>query len=352
MKETNIQWCHSTINPVMGCPGCELWSSPELLRAALATELVRPRAAAAAAAWAALGTVLGSRSTAELYRDREVIAAELVRQLQLEPGWRGRLVDVLRREYKCYAGLLGIFRAGHQGYASSFEQPETFPGRMAAAANWGPPTARERSRKPWLRELGRLIFISDMGDALAGNISFEYLQQEIIQNVATPAGRQHRWLWVTKRPARMADFAAWLGKQNVRWPENLVPLTTVTGARTLHRVADLRRVPAGVRGLSLEPLFEPVPLDLAGIDWVIVGGGSDVLAAPFHIEWALALREQCRRAQVAFFFKQLGRNPWFDARPFRVPDLHGGAWDEWLPEWRVREMPAAFVRPQRNGAAS
>ena len=25
MKNTNIQWCHSTINPVMGCDGCELW---------------------------------------------------------------------------------------------------------------------------------------------------------------------------------------------------------------------------------------------------------------------------------------------------------------------------------------
>lgn len=28
MKQTEIQWCHSTINPVMGCDGCELWSPP------------------------------------------------------------------------------------------------------------------------------------------------------------------------------------------------------------------------------------------------------------------------------------------------------------------------------------
>jgi len=25
MRKTNIQWCHSTVNPVMGCDGCELW---------------------------------------------------------------------------------------------------------------------------------------------------------------------------------------------------------------------------------------------------------------------------------------------------------------------------------------
>jgi len=24
-KKTTIQWCDSTINPTMGCDGCELW---------------------------------------------------------------------------------------------------------------------------------------------------------------------------------------------------------------------------------------------------------------------------------------------------------------------------------------
>jgi protein gp37 len=24
-KTTEIQWCDSTVNPVMGCAGCELW---------------------------------------------------------------------------------------------------------------------------------------------------------------------------------------------------------------------------------------------------------------------------------------------------------------------------------------
>jgi hypothetical protein len=26
-KDTAIQWCDSTVNPVMGCGGCELWSA-------------------------------------------------------------------------------------------------------------------------------------------------------------------------------------------------------------------------------------------------------------------------------------------------------------------------------------
>lgn len=27
-KETKIQWCDSTVNPIMGCAGCELFPSP------------------------------------------------------------------------------------------------------------------------------------------------------------------------------------------------------------------------------------------------------------------------------------------------------------------------------------
>lgn len=32
---TNIQWCDSTINPLMGCLGCELYPTPEKLLAAI-----------------------------------------------------------------------------------------------------------------------------------------------------------------------------------------------------------------------------------------------------------------------------------------------------------------------------
>ena len=27
--KTNIQWCHSTVNPIMGCGGCELFPYPK-----------------------------------------------------------------------------------------------------------------------------------------------------------------------------------------------------------------------------------------------------------------------------------------------------------------------------------
>ena len=39
MKKTNIQWCHSTVNPVMGCDGCELWPGKAQVVAGIQSEL-------------------------------------------------------------------------------------------------------------------------------------------------------------------------------------------------------------------------------------------------------------------------------------------------------------------------
>jgi len=62
-----------------------------------------------------------------------------------------------------------------------------------------------------------------------------------------------------------------------------------------------------VRFLSIEPLLEDVGcIDLRGIDWVIVGGESGPGARRMEESWVLSIRDQCRDAQVPFFFKQWG----------------------------------------------
>jgi protein gp37 len=73
------------------------------------------------------------------------------------------------------------------------------------------------------------------------------------------------------------------------------------------RIAPLRRIRAAVRFLSIEPLLEDLGrIDLNGIAWVIVGGESGPKARPMKVEWARSIRDQCRHADVAFFFKQWG----------------------------------------------
>ena len=75
----------------------------------------------------------------------------------------------------------------------------------------------------------------------------------------------------------------------------------------LPRIDHLRRSPAKVRFLSIEPLLEDLgDMNLSGINWVIVGGESGPGARPMKREWVISIRKQCRMQGVPFFFKQWG----------------------------------------------
>ena len=75
----------------------------------------------------------------------------------------------------------------------------------------------------------------------------------------------------------------------------------------VHRIDDLRKTGAKIKFLSVEPLLGPLPkMKLKGINWVIVGGESGPGARPLEREWAVGVRDQCRKARVPFFFKQWG----------------------------------------------
>jgi hypothetical protein len=69
----------------------------------------------------------------------------------------------------------------------------------------------------------------------------------------------------------------------------------------------------------------PMPnLDLAGIDWVIVGGESGPGARPMDPAWVLDIRDQCQEAGVPFFFKQ-----WGGVQKKKAGrELDGRTWDE------------------------
>ena len=97
------------------------------------------------------------------------------------------------------------------------------------------------------------------------------------------------------------------------------------GAAYTWRIDHLRRVPASIRFLSVEPLLGPIDaLPLEGIHWVIVGGESGHGARPMAPEWVRSIREQCRVAGVPFFFKQWGGV--IKKKAGRV--LDGRTWDE------------------------
>jgi protein gp37 len=145
----------------------------------------------------------------------------------------------------------------------------------------------------------RRIFVNSMSDVFHESIPDEYVRR--IFDVMVKA-HWHQFQVLTKRHERLVALAP-----DLPWPSNVWVGVSVENARYVHRVDSLRQVPAAVRFISAEPLLGPlVGLDLTGIDWLIVGGESGYRHRPMKREWVEAMRDQCRRDGVAFFFKQWG----------------------------------------------
>jgi protein gp37 len=173
----------------------------------------------------------------------------------------------------------------------------------------------------------RRVFVCSMGDLFHEDVPFEFIEQ--IFDVARK-GNWHQFQILTKRSERLLELSPRLS-----WPPNVWMGVTVETADYLPRIAHLRGTDASVKFLSLEPLLGPMPnLDLAGIDWVIVGGESGPKARPMAPEWARSVRAQCLRAEVPFFFKQWGGV--YRKREGRL--LDGRTWDEMPRVTQTRDM--------------
>ncbi len=346
-NKTNIQWAHSTVNPIMGCDGCELYPTAAKIREALRKVIFHYNGEISEAAEALLQKTTANGPQAVML-NRTVIAQEIAQFTKANSPLEPRIKEIeetIKELFVCYAANLHRFvnRKGKTpGWAFPFEKPLVTPGRVAKIAQLGIPTPGEVEQKPWLLGAPRMIFVSDMGDALSKDISFETLLEEIIRPADSTDGRRHIWLWLTKRPTRMAKFSDWLHAQGATWPDNLVAMTSVTSSETVNRVAELKKVRAKYRGLSVEPLWSDVTLPLENIDWVIVGGESGSQAHPFHVEWAQSIYAQCKSTGTAFFLKQLGATPYLRNALLELKDSHGGDWTEWPESLRVREIPVAW----------
>jgi protein gp37 len=146
---------------------------------------------------------------------------------------------------------------------------------------------------------------------------------------------------LTKRPELISERlpADW----NEGW-RNVWLGVSIENSRFTWRAGALRDVPAEVRFLSAEPLLGSLfdgsgrraPLDLKGIDWVIVGGESGPGARPLDLSWALEIAAACDQASTPFFMKQLGS---VLARAVGSRDRKGGDFDAFPAKLKRREMP-------------
>ncbi len=145
----------------------------------------------------------------------------------------------------------------------------------------------------------RTIFVNSMSDLFHEDVpdSFIYKVFQVMSQVA-----QHTFQILTKRSENLSRLS-----QSLTWPANVWMGVTVENSDYLFRIDELRVTSARIKFISFEPLLGSIPnIDLAGIDWVIVGGESGPGARPMSTSWVQEIRDQCLVVGIPFFFKQWG----------------------------------------------
>ena len=190
----------------------------------------------------------------------------------------------------CYAQTFAERFRGVPGhpYEQGFD-PRLVPSKLTEPLRWVRP---------------RRIFVNSMSDLFQDAVPDHFIAQ--VFDVMRTAD-WHNFQVLTKRGDRMACVVHRLPAHLQDLPGVWLGVSVEDRRYGIPRIAELRRTPAAVRFLSIEPLLEDLgKLDLGGIDWVIVGGESGLGARPMAREWVLSIRDQCRAASVPFFFKQWG----------------------------------------------
>ena len=160
-------------------------------------------------------------------------------------------------------------------------------------------TLPDRLEQPLHWRKKRRIFVNSLSDLFHKDVPDDFIAQVF---ATMQKAHWHKFQVLTKRSARLRDLSP-----RLPWPDNVWAGVSIENDQYLFRADDLRATGAKVKFLSLEPLLGPLPnLNLAGIDWVIVGGESGPKARQMQAEWALDIRDQCIAAGVPFFFKQWG----------------------------------------------
>lgn len=205
----------------------------------------------------------------------------------------------------------------------------TGPRRILSDANWANPVrwnrAAERAGVPLK------VFCASMADVFEDHPQLNEPRERLWQLIdATP---HLRWQLLTKRPENVATMAPW----GDTWPEHVWLGASAENQRFAdQRLPILQSIPAKVRFISAEPLLGPLSLDLDGIDWVLIGGGSGRDSRPTNPDWVRHVVAQCQQSGTAPFVKQLGK-AWGRENG---GGPKGGDPALWPEDLRVREFPA------------
>jgi protein gp37 len=181
-------------------------------------------------------------------------------------------------------------------------------GKRRLKVNWDDPLCFNAEADTFEREHGRRqrVFCLSWGD--------------VFDNKAPPGARSDLWRLIKQTP-RLDWCLLTKRPQNIRkmlpsdwgdgWYHVWLGTTCESQEYYEHRWSVLAHIPATLRFISYEPALGPLRLKSCGgryPDWVICGGESGAGVRRMELEWARALRDECRAIGVPFFMKQLGSN--------------------------------------------
>lgn len=295
-ETTKIQWCHATFNPWVGCTkvneGCKFCYAEMLMDTRYGRVVWGPN---------------GTRSLTKTWGDPLRWNRQAAR-------------DGERRKVFC-ASLADVF--------------EGFEG----------PVLTSKSAALWRDRQGRLSDAEASGfDPWEIVTTLDPLRSNLFKLIDRCQSLD--FLLLTKRPENVRPMwegpnrsNCWIGASiaNQRNADEWIP--RLLSCRGLGPVLFLSVEPQ-VGRVDLSRYLFPSPV----VDWVIVGGESQQGGEPrpFQLDWARLIVQQCREANVPCFVKQLGSNAWDGSVEYRTRDGHGGDWNEWPEELRVRQCPETF----------
>ena len=151
----------------------------------------------------------------------------------------------------------------------------------------------------------RKIFVNSMSDLFHEESEAEFVARCFDTMVRAD---WHVYQVLTKRPGRMAGFADMFYRYfGFQIPGHIWMGVSVEDNQAVWRIDKLRRTRCSTRFVSFEPLLEEIGgVDLAGIDWAIIGGESGPRYRKVEKRWVEGLIRQCKRQKVSVFFKQWG----------------------------------------------
>lgn len=194
----------------------------------------------------------------------------------------------------------------------------------------------ERLTQPLLWRQPRRIFVNSMSDLFHKEIPKPFIDS-VFETME--AANWHTFQVLTKRSSLMTRYLRGRYGSGIA-PRHIWLGVSIEDAKNTLRLKHLQAARASVKFVSFEPLLGSVgKLDLAGINWAIVGGESGPGARPMAEEWATEIRDQCKIHKVAFFFKQ-----WGGVRPKSGGRLlRGREWNQYprIPKSRNFELVAA-----------